>query len=161
MVLVPSSHMMVLATSPSFLLDEQPPGTLSTCTFFILQHFEPILGERERLRLGRFDFSCCCSLWPHIQLQWGERTDATGTRLLVLLLRMVALSPASNGRKRTVATRTVRLVSMLLLVAAFSASNWRERTDATGMSSLLSLLLMVAISPMGERERLRLGPLYL
>ena len=56
----------------------------------------------------------------------------TGIVVLLLLLLVTAISPASNWREQMDVPGIVGLFSMLLKVAISSASNNRERMDATG-----------------------------
>ena len=55
-----------------------------------------------------------------------------------------------------VATGIAILVLMLLVVAISPASNGQEKTGASGMGTLVVLLLVMAISshPIGKREQL-------
>ena len=72
---------------------------------------------------------------------------ATGMLILVLLLLVVGISPASYGRERMGATVMLILVSKLLVVGISLASNGRERTGATG-TNLHTWVLNVATTQM-------------
>ena len=122
LVFVPSSHTMVLAASPSSLDYEGIPSWWAT--------------SRNPLHL-------------HLHLLHSSEFRAH--------------SQFCNGREGTAATRTVGLLVVLLVMATYPAFNGRERTDATGTMLLVLLCVwwLSLLPPMGERERLRLGPLDL
>ena len=80
-------------------------------------------------------------------LQWLRENGCNWEVILVLLLLLMAISPACNGRERTDVTETVVFVILLLVMAISQSSNGRERTAVTGTRRLVQLLLNTDISP--------------
>lgn len=62
-----------------------------------------------------------------------------------MLLLMVDISPASNGRVRTGVYGTIVLAIMQLVLGISSAYNGRERTGVTRVVPLVELLLVLII----------------